>query len=91
MDFSALQEHSVTAEPPLVIAAKCHDPQATAAKVAKSMARPGPSVKAEDLTEVPFAGNIELLAPKKYRCVLRNLHLIGTIKMVQGVMLTWWL
>lgn len=61
----------MTAEPPQVLQVKSLDPQAAAAKVAQSMARPGPSVKAEDLAEVPFAGNIELLAPKKYRYVLR--------------------
>lgn len=72
IDFSALQQQSVTAQPPLVIVVRSHDPQATAAKVAQSMSRPGPSVKAEDLTEVPFAGNIELLAPKKYRCVWQH-------------------
>jgi hypothetical protein len=57
----------VTAEPPQVVAAKTLDAQAASAKVAQSMARPGPSVKAEELSAVPFAGNIELLAPKKYR------------------------
>ena len=79
INFSTLQPQSVTAEPPLVIEVKSHDPQVTAAKVAKSMARPGPSVKAEDLTEVPFAGNIELLAPKKYRCVLQHPRFICAI------------
>eukprot|EP00892_Ulva_mutabilis_P006927 jgi/Ulvmu1/4606/UM002_0335.1 len=36
-------------------------------RVDKAMARPGPSVRAEDLAQAPFAGNIELLAPSKYR------------------------
>jgi hypothetical protein len=48
------------------------DVKDTAARVAASMARPGPSVKAADLTaaNVPFAENVDLVAPTKYRCVL---------------------
>lgn len=47
--------------------------QEVSQRVDQSMARPGPSVRAEDLSQAPFAGNIDLIAPTKYRyitCVL---------------------
>lgn len=72
IDFGSLEQHSVTFQPPEVVAPKSLNSQAASAKVSQSMARPGPSVKAEDLAEVPFAGNIELLAPKKYRCACQS-------------------
>ena len=72
IDFSTLQEYSATSNPPELVAPKAMNPQAASARVAEAMSRPGPSVRAEDLTEVPFAGNIELLAPKKYRYVVHD-------------------
>lgn len=36
-------------------------------RVDQAMARPGPSVRAEDVSQAPFAGNIDLIAPTKYR------------------------
>lgn len=50
--------------------AKPFDGKAQAERINAAMARPGPSVRAEDLdiAENPFAGHVPLEAPSKYRC-----------------------
>jgi hypothetical protein len=50
--------------------AKPFDPSAHAKLISQAMARPGPAVRAEELTvgENPFGGHVPLEAPSKYRC-----------------------
>lgn len=72
VDFSSLEEHSVASCTDLLLKmleTKGKKPavQVVSQRVDQAMARPGPSVRAEDLSQAPFAGNIELIAPTKYR------------------------
>ena len=72
VDFQALEEYSVancTEALLTMFQSKAKKPsvQEVSQRVDQSMARPGPSVRAEDLSQAPFAGNIDLIAPTKYR------------------------
>lgn len=50
------------------------DAAAQAQRINAAMSRPGPSVRAEDMSmaEAPFAGHVPLEKPSKYRCALRR-------------------
>lgn len=72
VDFSTLEEFSVASCTDMLVSilhpsAQKPSVEKVSQRVDKAMSRPGPSVRAEDLTQAPFAGNIELIAPSKYR------------------------
>lgn len=68
-EAAAAREADASAAEAPAAPAKPADPQAHAARVSSAMARPGPSVRTEDLSveSDPFAGHVPLEKPSKYR------------------------